>query len=136
MRIEAKVAGGRRSLFEPAELDWPEARTLTLGELITSVVREEVADFRDRQAANRLVRVLTEQELADGVVRGKIASGGSDLDQDVEPDAAVATALEAFTDGLYFVFVDNAQVEDLSAEVTINPASTLLFVRLVPLAGG
>lgn len=136
MRIEAKVAGGRRALFEPAEMEWPESRALTLRELLTAVVAEEVADFRDRQAAKRLVRVLTEQQLAEGIVRGKVDSGGSDLDQEVDDDAAVATALEAFEDGFYFVFVDDEQVTELDATVTINPSSTLLFVRLVPLAGG
>jgi len=135
MRIEAKVAGGRRSLFEPTELDWPDSRTLTLRELLAAVVTEEVADFRERQAANRLLQVLTEEQLAEGVLRGKIASGGSDLDQEVDEAAAVETALEAFSDGFYFVFVDDEQVIDLEAEVTINPSSTLLFVRLVPLAG-
>lgn len=136
MRIEAKVAGGRRTLFEPAEMDWPDSRTLTLRDLLTAVVTEEVADFRDRQAADRLVRVLTEEQLAEGVLRGKVASGGSDLDQEVDEAAAVHTALEAFEDGFYFVFVDDEQVTSLDAAVTINPASTLLFVRLVPLAGG
>jgi hypothetical protein len=95
-----------------------------------------VADFRDRQAANRLVRVLTEQQIAEGAAAGKVTSGGSELDQEVDGERAVAVALEAFRDGFYYVFVDEAQVEDLAAVVTITPASTLLFVRLVPLAGG
>ena len=38
--------------------------------------------------------------------------------------------------GVDFVFVDDEQITDLDAVVTISPASTLLFVRLVPLAGG
>lgn len=136
MRIEAKVVGGRRPLFEPTEFDWPESRTLSLQELLTVVVEAEVAEFRERQAANRLIRVLTEEELAAGVLAGKVASGGADLDQEVDAAAAVATALEAFADGFYFVFVDDLQITDLEAEVTVSPASTLLFVRLVPLAGG
>lgn len=135
MRIEAKVAGGRRALFEPTELEWPDNRTLTLRELLAAVVTEEIADFRDRQAANRLVRVLTEEQLADGVLRGKVASGGSDLDQEIDLETAVDVALQAFEDGFYFVFVDGAQIEHLDSDVTIGPASTMLFVRLVPLAG-
>ena len=123
-------------MFDPAEIDWPEVRSLLLRDLIEAVVREEVADFRERQAANRLVRVLTEQQIAAGAERGKVSSGGSDLDQPVDPDVAVATAIEAFSDGFYFVFVDGEQVEDLDVAVTIAPDSTLLFVRLVPLAGG
>ena len=135
MRIEAKVAGGRRALFDPAELAWPETRTLTLRELLAAVVTEEVADFRNRQTANRLLRVLTEQELSAGVIRGKVASGGSEVDQGVDLEAAVETALEAFSDGFYYVFVDAKQIKDLATVLTISPTSTLLFVRMVPLTG-
>ncbi len=106
-----------------------------MSQLLTAVVNEEVADFKERQAANRLLRVLTEEELAEGVMRGKVASGGSELDQDVDETAAVETALEAFSDSFYFVFVDDEQITSLDAEVTIGPSSTLLFVRLVPLSG-
>ena len=135
MRIEAKVAGGRRALFEPTELEWPDTRTLQLRELISLVVAEEVSDFRARQESNRLLRVLAEEDLTTGVLRGKVASGGSDMDQEVDLGAAVHVALEAFEDGFYFVFVDGEKIESLEADVTIGPASTLLFVRLVPLAG-
>lgn len=136
MRIEAKIAGARRALFEPTELEWPISRSLTLGDLLTVVVKEEVADFRQRQADNRLIRVLTEEQLAEGVLSGRISSGGSELDQEVDESTAVETALEAFADGFYFVFVDDEQITDLDATVTVNPTSRLLFVRLVPLAGG
>jgi hypothetical protein len=78
------------------------------------------------------VHVRTEAEVTEGVLRDRIASGGSELDE----AAAVATALEAFADGLYLVFIDDEQITELSAPVEIRPTSTPLFVRLVPLAGG
>lgn len=136
MRIEAKLAGQRRGLFEPRELEWPDAREMTLGELISEVVRDEVRQFQERQAENRLLQILTPAQIAEGAGRGKITSGGSDLDQPVDVNEAIATALEAFTDGFYFVFVDKQQMEELDRAVTVHPTSTLLFVRLVPLAGG
>ena len=135
MRIEAKVAGSRRALFEPTDMEWPDSRTLPLRELLAAVVGEEVAAFRKRQADRRLLHVLSEDALAAGVVKGKISSGGSDLDQEVDEAAAVETALQAFADGFYFVFIDGEQATELNAPVTINPSSTLLFVRLVPLSG-
>ena len=136
MRIEAKLAGQRRELFQPREWEWPDAREMKLGELISEVVREEVRQFRDRQAENRLLRVLTPVQIAEGVERGKVTSGGSDLAQPVDVEAAIATALEAFSDGFYFVFVDDQQIEDLERRITVAPTSTLLFIRLMPLAGG
>jgi hypothetical protein len=136
MRIEAKLAGQRRGLFEPREWEWPDAKEMTLGELISEVVRDEVRQFRDRQAENRLLRILTPAAIAEGVERGKITSGGSEIDQPVDTEDAVATALEAFGDGFYFVFVDDQQIEDLEQTITVAPTSTLLFIRLMPLAGG
>jgi len=136
MRIEAKFAGQRRGLFEPREWEWPDAKEMELGELISEVVRDEVRQFRDRQAENRLLHILTPAEIDAGVERGKITSGGSDLDQPVDTEAAIAAALEAFGDGFYFVFVDDVQIENLEQVITVAPTSTLLFIRLVPLAGG
>jgi hypothetical protein len=136
MRIEAKLAGQRRGLFEPQEWEWPEAREMQLSELITKVVHDEVRLFRNRQADNRLLHVLTPEQIAEGVEKGMVTSGGSDLDQNVDVDDAIATALEAFSDGFYFVFVDDVQIDHLDQTVTVAPNSTLLFLRLVPLAGG
>jgi hypothetical protein len=70
------------------------------------------------------------------VEQGKVDSGGSELDQKVEAQPAVEVALQAFEDGLYFVFVDDNQIEDLDAMVALKPTSQLLFLRLVPLVGG
>jgi hypothetical protein len=64
--------------------------------------------------------------------------GGLDdrLPTEVNEDAAVTTALQAFTDGLYFVFLDDVQQQDLDAEVLVRPESRLTFIRLVALPGG
>jgi hypothetical protein len=62
--------------------------------------------------------------------------GGRDLDQKVDADEAVATALEAFEDGLYLVVVDGQELRNLDAQVFLQPDSRVAFVRLTLLAGG
>ena len=136
MRIEAKIAGQRRELFTPYELEWPVAKALTLSELIDAVVRHEVDAFRTRQQERQLDRVLTNAQIAEGARLGKVGPEGRATPAQVDADQAVATALEAFTDGLYFVFVDGNQIEDVDTTVHVVPTSTLLFVRLTPLVGG
>lgn len=135
MKVEAKVTGQRRRSAEPREIDVP-AGPLALRELIERVVNAEVAAFRLRQLDGRLLQVLSPEQIASGAEAGKISSGGSDLDQEVDDAAAVATALEAFEDGLYFVFFNGVQVESLEDRVEVGPDSGMLFVRLVPLIGG
>ena len=51
-------------------------------------------------------------------------------------DVAVARAVEAFDDGLYYVVVDGAVVSELDAPLTLTADSRLRLVRLVALAGG
>ena len=134
MKVEAKITGQRRTA-EPREVDVPVGPT-RLRELIGTVVRSEVAAFRMRQLDGRLLQVLSPEQIALGSETGKIASGGSELDQQVDEETAVATAVEAFGDGLYFIFINDEQIESLDATVEITPDSTMLFVRLVPLIGG
>lgn len=45
-------------------------------------------------------------------------------------------AVRAFTKNRYMLFVDDRQVEELDEVLLLNPQSEVLFVRLVPLAGG
>jgi hypothetical protein len=80
--------------------------------------------------------VLSPNEIQQGVKRGKIDMGARELDQRADEDAAATVALQAFEDGLYFVFLNNEQQHDLNHEVAIAPDSQLLFIRLVALAGG
>ena len=139
--IEGRVLGQRKPLLAawalPLPDEWKDAGSrLRLREFITQVVLEEVAAFQDRQAQQRLLRVLTSAEIKQGAERGKVAMGGRDLEQEVDPQATVETALQAFEDGLYFVFVDSQQQLSLDDEVRLRPDSQVTFLRLVPLAGG
>ena len=135
MKVEAKVTGQRRRIAEPLHID-PPSSDMTLSGLIEMVVASEVEAFKLRQLDNQMLRVLTPDDIAAGATAGRITSGGSDIDQEVDLEAATATALQAFGDGLYFVFVDGKQVESLDDPVEVADDSTMMFVRLVPLAGG
>lgn len=131
--------GKTRPTFANWELSLPEeleAQEITLRSLLTHIVHAEVEAFRSRQSQRRLLNILSPEQIQIGLVQGKIESGGSELDQAVEVGEAVETALEAFTDGFYYVFLDEQQIEDLEAKVVLNQQSELLFLRLVPLVGG
>ena len=58
------------------------------------------------------------------------------MQQEVNVDEAIAVALQAFEDGLYFVFVDDVQQNQLDSEVFLNVNSKVMFLRLTALAGG
>ncbi len=149
LTIEAKVFGQRRPALPACEVTLevrPEAdgtqMLLTLRDLLTAVVTREVAAFGERQEQHKLTRVLLPEAIARGAELGKIDLGGHTEAPDahdaqpVSAAEAVATALQAFEDRLYLVFVDGQQMQTLDTPVALRAGSHLLFVRLVALIGG
>jgi hypothetical protein len=107
----------------------------TAGELLAAVVAHEVEAFGKRKDAGSLLRVMTERELREGVEAGRVALGDQETDaRRPDLERAVATAKQAFLDGLFFLFWNERQVEKLDEEIA-GPGE-LLFVRLTALVGG
>jgi hypothetical protein len=139
LTISGKVMGKTRPTFTDWELTLPqdiELANVSLRSLLTHIVRAEVSAFETRQSQRRLLRILSPEQIQLGLEQGKVESGGSELDQTVEVDKAIEVALQAFEDGLYFVFIDDEQIERLDAKVMLKSTSQLIFLRLVPLVGG
>lgn len=136
--IEAKIIGKRRPIFSGWRIDLPDRSGdhLKLRDLIARVVLEEVESFIKRQQERRLARVLSRADIETGRINGKIDSGERDLQQTVDLDTAVGIALQAFEDGLYYVFIDGIQQTNLESEIFLKPESQITFLRLVALAGG
>jgi hypothetical protein len=135
--VEAAVAGRRRAgtTQHALQLDLPVGE-VPLRSLVEAVVRAEVAAFAVRARMRSVLAVLTERVLDEGLAAGAVRHGEPEAPTDVDPDVAVATALEAHTDGLFRVLVDDDPVDDLDGTVRLCPNSRLLFLRLVALAGG
>jgi hypothetical protein len=138
--ITTRVLGKRRQLLEDWSISYPPefgegGGPVTLRDFITWVVIESVRRFKKRQEHRRFIRVLSEKAIAEGAERGKIEMGGSDLEQEVNEDVAVGTALKAFEDGIYLVIIDGHEHKELDREIYLQPDSHVTFLRLVMLAG-
>lgn len=138
--ISGKALGRKKPLFADFSVPFPpdlgDGGSLTLRDLIGRVVRHEVEAFQKRQEDRKLFHALTARQIEEGATKGKIDMGGRDLDQKVDVEQAIGTALEAFEDGLYLVVVDGQEQRSLDAQVFLQPDSRLAFVRLTMLAGG
>ena len=139
--VEGKVVGQKRPIFTNWYVELPPivenyGDHLKLRDLITSIVVKEVDDFKTRQEERKLARVMSRQQIEQGVERGKVDAGERDLEQKVNTADAIATALQAFEDGLYFVFIDEVQQTNLNTEVFLKTDSKVLFLRLTALVGG
>lgn len=133
MIVETKVVGSKdtesRDVAVPVDIG-------SLRELIALLVRHEHASYEQRRAASMTLRVLTPADLARGVDTGTYGREARAMAAPPPEAQAIERALEAFDDGLFFVFIDDVQVEALDAPVSVRPDSTLRLVRLVALAGG
>jgi hypothetical protein len=139
--ISGKAIGARRPLFAdwsiPFPPEWSDAGGVTLRDLISRVVRAEVKAFRERQAERKVFKALTARQIEQGVARGKIEAGGSEVgEQSVDEEQAIGVACQAFEDGLFLVVIDGEEHRELDREIHVGPDSRVTFVRLTLLAGG
>jgi hypothetical protein len=141
MFIETRIVGKRARPLDRWSVPTPPLTHdagdggITLRDLITRIVRSEVSAFEKREQARRLVRVLSDAEIADGAARGKVDSGGRAPTGPVDESAAVAAALQGFEDGVYLVILDGVEQRALDTQVYPTPDSQLVFLRLTFLAG-
>jgi hypothetical protein len=136
--IETKAINQKSSeaISWPLTIDRP-IKECSLRDLITSIVREEVASYNNNeQNHDRLIPILTLDKIEEGRVAGRIGFGAKSGKPIVNVENAIKKALAAFLAGHYYVFLDNVQVENLDDEVTVNENSRMVFVRLTPLVGG
>jgi hypothetical protein len=142
VRVSATVTGHRRHGVREHDLvlDLPPGQ-VTAGQLIEAAVTAEVAAYQARAEEASLVRVLTQKALLADLGRGAVRTGGTQEAQvqatgHVDVTGAVEAALLAFGDGLFKVFVGDRELTDDAAAVSVADGAALLFLRLVPLAGG
>jgi hypothetical protein len=107
----------------------PGKRT-TVRELIAARVRHEVGSFNAGDAPT--FRGLVMPEGAEEVLNGYKLRAHRQIDSERQ----VGRALEAFEHNGFFVIVNDRQVEDLDEVVEVSDATTVSFVKLVPLVGG
>ncbi len=138
--IEARAVGRKGPIIPswsiPLPFDTESKDGLTLSELIKHVVLGEVQAFEERRQAQLFLRALSPEDIDEGVARGKVSPGNPDtVGPAVDPEAALAVALQAFEDGLYLVLVDEVEIQQLSDPVPVQESSTVVFLRLTFLSG-
>lgn len=137
IQITAKVMGQRSPLFTPWILSLGSLNLdlFTLRDLLIAVVKSEVESFQIRQQEQKGVKVLSITEITRGMAQGKVDPGVKDP-QEVDLNQAIDQVIQGFLDGLFYVFVDDIQYEDLEDRIQLRSESTLLFLKLVALQGG
>ena len=136
LSVEAKTVGQKGSdapIWELEIIDPDEI--ILLKDLITSIVREEVKSFNQKNHPNRLSPVLFLQNIEDGLASGKIGLPNAKIPE-VGFEKAVKDAISAFSSGYYYVFVDGDRINSLEDGIFLGEHSKITFIRLTPLVGG
>ena len=132
VRVRVTVTGHRRGRLPEHDLALAlPPGPVTSRQIISAAVAAEVTAYQARTEEASFVRLLTERSLRDGLARGAVGTATKPGPADVA--TATAAALQAYEDGIFRVFADDDEVDGL---VDLAEGSMLLFLRLVPLAGG
>jgi hypothetical protein len=142
VKVTATITGHRRRGVREHEL----TLELAPGEvparrLIEAAVAAEVSAFQARAEENSFVRVLSVSGLREDLARGAVRLGDPEAEAleteapDVDVASATEAALLAFDDGIFKVFVGEREVE-AGTPAWLEDGASVLFLRLVPLAGG
>ncbi|MGO4949837.1 hypothetical protein [Paenibacillus sp. DRB1-1] len=133
--VTVKSLGKRKPALARQELELSPAPE-TLRGLITATVALNVQKLREKQESVALIPFLTGEEVqAQGEI-GKVGFGS--IYNEGVPDIkdAVNTAMQAFEDGLYRVFVCDEETIELDAPLSLKDGHEIVFIRFTMLAGG
>lgn len=107
-----------------------ETSAITVRELIRSWVYEEVNTFNsDRSAPYMGLAQPRAEELLLNPARSKGL-------RQKDPAEQAELALKAFDNNGFLLLIDNKQYTDLDEAISLQPETTVSFIKLTPLAGG
>ena len=124
--VDATISGGTtHELLYEVDLG-----SVTLRKLIEMRIRGEVERFG-----------ASGSEIFVGLVQPEGSEAGDSgyllpVRREIDADAQINSAVEAFERGAFFVLVDGRQVTKLDAPLEITYHSEVMFVKLLPVNGG
>ena len=133
VQVSIKTIGQRKQRIKPIPFELSGTPKTVRG-LITQTVTACVSEYEKRQQDNT-PRPLTAQQITDMSDVGKIAFGINYGENRPDLQKAISSALQAFADGIYRVFLNDAELTSPEQEITLTGNDILTFVRLTQLAG-
>ena len=135
LKINLKQIGERKQKIAPIDFEYaPTPKTVR--ELICQTVTSCVASYNERvRAGEGNASPLSREAINDMASIGKIAFGITYNNKEQDVDKAVENALQAFEDGIYRIFLNDNELENLEDSIDAEENDSLTFIRLTMLAG-
>lgn len=132
--VRVKALGRRRDVLQPAPYAIPDG-IASLRALLSAVAAKEAACYNQKGTEPQLIPYLTAEQIDAQAGAGKVSFGGVFSDKKADTEEAVRTVLQCWQDGLVRVFLDETELLDLDAPLSIPENAVVTFIRLTFLAG-
>ncbi|MEH7401802.1 hypothetical protein V7148_12490 [Gottfriedia acidiceleris] len=132
--ITLKSLSRRKGFIEkkPFEI---EKNPLTLEELIQELLSINVNSFNQKEIGIPFLPYLTQDEINMKSTVGKIGFNEINNDTNANVKEAISTALLAFQDGLFKVFLNDNEIESLQENIDLHENDEFTFIKLTMLSG-
>jgi hypothetical protein len=133
--ITVKQVGKKRNYLtdKAFELD---ATPNILQDLIIGIVKKNVQTFNDKVDNDKIFEFLSQSEVESlAEETGKVGFNSIYNDKKADENKAIENALICFKDGIYRVFIDETEIQNLEDHITLTENSKVIFIKLVMLAG-
>lgn len=134
LSVNVKQLGKRKNVIENKKFS-VDPVPFTTAELIIAIVIRQVQEYNERLEQSDLLKYLTEEEIKEKSVSGKISFQVNYNGMAANAQKAVYNALQSFEDGIFRVFLNDRELESLNDAICLKEEDTLTFIRLTMLAG-
>lgn len=132
--VRVKVAGKRKDVLQRVPYSIP-GNIGNLRKLLTGIVECEVDKYNKKDTESQMIPYLTAEQIGDQAVAGKISFGNIFSDKKANKQTAVENAIQCWKDGLVRVFMNERELTELDAPLSIPENAEITFIRLTFLAG-
>ncbi|XRG80420.1 hypothetical protein V5E38_09025 [Rossellomorea sp. GAMAL-10_SWC] len=132
--ITLKSLSRRKGFIEkkPFEI---EKKPLTVEDLIQELLSINVNSFNQKEIGIPFLPYLTQDEINMKSTVGKIGFNEINNDTSANVKEAISTALLAFQDGLFKVFLNDNEIESLQENIDLHENDEFTFIKLTMLSG-
>ncbi|MEH7350761.1 hypothetical protein [Gottfriedia acidiceleris] len=132
--ITLKSLSRRKGFIEKKPIEI-ENKPLNLEELIQELISMNVNSFNQKEIGIPFFPYLTEDEINLKSTVGKIGFNAINNDTNANVIEAISTALLAFQDGLFKVFLNDKEIESLQENIDLHENDEFTFIKLTMLSG-
>ena len=128
--VNMKQIGKRKNVIDKKEYEIADNISL-VSDLIREFVSICVKDFNQE----KIIDYLLEQDIKDNADVGKIGFNDRENKNKQDVAKAIDNAIQSYEDGIYRIFVNDAEVGALNDSINLKQDDTITFIRLTMLAG-